>query len=104
MNLPGRISIALPTGALLPGSLDLLRRAGVAELGPTRLGRRLLLDEGDLRVVLVRPSDVPAYVDFGAADLGIVGKDSLWESPGGHYELVDLHFGGCTMVMAVPDG
>jgi ATP phosphoribosyltransferase len=46
---------------------------------------------------------VPAYVDHGAADLGIVGKDILWETPGAHYELVDLRFGGCRLVLAVPE-
>jgi ATP phosphoribosyltransferase len=54
-------------------------------------------------VILVRPADVPAYVDHGAADLGIVGKDILWETAGAHYELVDLHFGDCRLVLAVPD-
>ena len=54
-------------------------------------------------MILVRPADVPAYVDHGAADLGIVGKDVLWESNGSHYELVDLHFGPCRLVLAVPE-
>jgi ATP phosphoribosyltransferase len=54
-------------------------------------------------VVLVKPADVPAYVDYGAADLGVAGKDQLWESPGSHYELVDLAFGGCTLIVAVPE-
>jgi ATP phosphoribosyltransferase len=53
--------------------------------------------------VLVRPADVAAYVDYGSADLGVVGKDQLWESPGPHYELVDLCFGGCVLVLAVPE-
>jgi ATP phosphoribosyltransferase len=53
-------------------------------------------------VILVRPADVPAYVDHGAADLGIVGKDILWETPGAHYELADLRFGECRLVLAVP--
>jgi ATP phosphoribosyltransferase len=97
------ISIALPTGTLFEGAIDLLARAGVAHLDQRRLGRRLLLDHDGLRVILVRPSDVPAYVEFGAADLGVVGKDSLWESPGGHYELVDLGFGYCRLVMAVTE-
>ena len=56
-----------------------------------------------VRIILVRPADVPAYVDHGAADLGIVGKDVLWESNGSHYELVDLHFGPCRLVLAVPE-
>ncbi|HEV2477049.1 MAG TPA: ATP phosphoribosyltransferase [Candidatus Dormibacteraeota bacterium] len=97
------VSIAIPTGALTGGALDLLKKAGLADLSADELGRRLLIDGSDLRVILVRPADVPAYVDQGAADLGIVGKDILWESPGSHYELVDLRFGGCRLVLAVPN-
>ena len=97
------VSIALPTGALLEGSLDLLGRAGVLKLTQREVGRRLLLERGGVRIVLVKPVDVTAYVDFGAADLGVVGKDQLWETSGDHYELVDLHFGACTLVMAVPE-
>ncbi len=97
------LTIALPTGALLEGSLDMLRRAGVARLTPQQLGRRLLVEQGAVRVVLVRPADVFNYVDHGAADLGVVGKDQLWEASGSTYELVDLGFGGCTLVIAVPD-
>jgi ATP phosphoribosyltransferase len=74
----------------------------VVRLSATLLGRQLLVDRPSVRVILVRPADVPAYVDNGAADLGIVGKDVLWESPGAHYELVDLRFGGCRLVLAVP--
>ena len=98
-----RVSIALPTGVLLPGALKLLSRAHLARLSAPELGRKLLVDRAGLRVVLVRPTDVPAYVDHGAADLGIVGKDILWESEGAHYELVDLLFGACQLVLAVPD-
>jgi len=97
------ITLALCTGVLLPGSLELLGRAGVARIDQKQLGRRLLLEKDGIRVVLVRPADVAAYVDHGAADLGIVGKDQLWESPGSHYELVDLDFGGCRLVMAVAE-
>lgn len=96
------VSIALPTGVLLAGALRLLARAGLVRLGAEELGRKLLVDRAGMRVILVRPADVPAYVDHGAADLGIVGKDVLWESPGAHYELVDLGFGGCRLVLAVP--
>ena len=97
------ISIAIPTGILLPGSLELLREAGVVRLDREELGRKLMVERDELRVVLVRPSDVAAYVDYGAADIGVVGKDSLWESVGSHYELVDLKFGGCALVMAVKE-
>jgi ATP phosphoribosyltransferase len=95
------VSIAIPTGVLTGGALDLLARSGLIELSAEELGRRLLVQTGDLRVFLVRPADVPAYVDQGAADLGVVGKDILWEYPGSHYELVDLRFGGCKLVLAV---
>jgi ATP phosphoribosyltransferase len=98
----GKVSIAVPTGALMPGALRLLARAGVARLSAEELGRQLMVDRSGVRVILVRPADVPAYVDHGAADLGIVGKDILWETPGAHYELVDLKFGGCRLVLAVP--
>jgi ATP phosphoribosyltransferase len=98
----GKVSIAVPTGALMPGALRLLARAGLARLTGEELGRQLLVDRAAVRVILVRPADVPAYVDHGAADLGIVGKDILWETPGAHYELVDLGFGACQMVLAVP--
>ncbi len=103
MARPSRISIAVPTGALLPGALKLLAAAGLARLSAPELGRKLMVERGGVRVVLVRPLDVPAYVDHGAADLGIVGKDVLWESDGGHYELVDLRFGECRLVLAVPE-
>jgi len=98
-----RVSIAVPTGALLPGGLRMLAQARLARLSAAELGRQLMVDRPSLRVILVRPADVPAYVDHGAADLGIVGKDVLWESPGSHYELVDLLFGGCKLVLAVPE-
>jgi ATP phosphoribosyltransferase len=98
-----KVSVAVPTGMLLPGALRLLAHAGVMRLSAAELGRRLLVERSGVRVILVRPADVPAYVDHGAADLGIVGKDVLWESNGSHYELVDLHFGPCRLVLAVPE-
>ncbi len=98
-----RVSIAIPTGALHDGARTLLTESGVATIPRDELGRQLLVEADGVRVILVRPSDVPAYVDHGAADLGIVGKDVLWETPGSHYELVDLRFGGCRLVLAVPN-
>ena len=98
------ITIAVPTGYLLPGSLSLVRAAGLADLELESIGRRLIIDVGpDLRLITVRPQDVPVYVDHGSADLGIVGKDALWETERTHYELLDLFFGGCRLVMAVRD-
>lgn len=97
------VSIAIPTGVLMNDALGLLGRTGLVSLTAEELGRQLMVEGAGARVILVRPSDVPAYVDHGAADLGIVGKDILWESPGSHYELVDLKFGGCRLVLAVPE-
>ena len=98
-----KVSIAIPTGALLDGARAVLAGSGLASIGAEELGRQLLVESESVRVIMVRPADVPAYVDHGAADLGIVGKDILWETPGSHYELVDLHFGGCRLVLAVPN-
>ena len=103
MTRDEQVSIAVPTGALHNGALSMLAASGLARLSAEELGRQLLVERDGLRVILVRPSDVPAYVDHGAADLGIVGKDILWEQPGAHYELVDLQFGECRLVLAVPE-
>ncbi|MEA2684307.1 MAG: phosphoribosyltransferase [Chloroflexota bacterium] len=98
------ITMAIPTGYLLPGALAVLRTAGLADLQVEDLGRRLVVDvNSQLRLITVRPQDVPVYVDHGSADLGIVGKDALWETERVHYELVDLAFGACRLVMAVPE-
>lgn len=98
------ITVAVPTGYLLSGSLSLLRAAGLAELDTAAIGRRLIVEAGpELRLITVRPQDVPVYVDHGSADLGIVGKDALWETERVHYELLDLAFGACRLVMAVRD-
>ena len=103
MKTNGGVSIALPTGVLMQDALGLLTRTRLVSLSAEELGRQLMVEGSGARVILVRPADVPAYVDHGAADLGIVGKDILWESPGSHYELVDLRFGGCRLVLAVPE-
>ena len=103
MKTDDAVSIALPTGVLMNDALGLLTRSGLFTLSAEELGRQLMVEGPDARAILVRPADVPAYVDHGAADLGIVGKDILWESPGSHYELVDLKFGGCRLVLAVPE-
>jgi len=97
------LTLAVPRGALLPDTLDLLDRLGVAT-GEVRTNDRKLLFE-DSGVVTMRPSDVPTYVEAGAADLGITGKDVLAEqAERGVYELVDLGFGPCTMVLATTAG
>jgi ATP phosphoribosyltransferase len=98
-----RLRIAVPRGALLEGSLDLLDRLGVDTAEVRSNDRKLLFEEAG--IVTMRPSDVPTYVEHGAADLGITGKDVLLEqSEREVYELLDLGFGECRMVVAARAG
>ena len=98
------LTVALPKGRLLEPAADLFRRLG----WPCDLGngsRQLLATEGNaaggiLRFLLVKPADVPVYVEYGAADLGIVGQDVLWESGRDVYEPLHLDFGRCRLVLA----
>jgi ATP phosphoribosyltransferase len=97
------LTLAVPRGALLQGSLDLLDRLGI-DTTEVRCNDRKLLFE-DAGIVTMRPSDVPTYVEHGAADLGITGKDVLLEAPERDvYELLDLGFGRCAMVVAARSG
>ena len=98
------LRIALPNGTLLGGACDLLREAGVATLEPEQFDDSLLVQGQGLQFVKTRPTDVPVYVEMGACDGGVVGKDILWESSRECYELADLRFGGCRLVLAVPEG
>ena len=101
MSAPLRL--AVPRGALFAGALDLLDRLGVDTAEVRSNDRKLLFEDAGL--VTMRPSDVPTYVEHGAADLGITGKDVLLEQPGRKvYELLDLGFGRCTMVVAARTG
>src|SRR4051795_3525591 len=99
----GGLRLAVPRGALMPETLDLLDRLGV-DTGEVRGNdRRLLFEDADL--ITMRPSDVPTYVEAGAADIGITGKDVLAEHDERDvYELLDLGFGGCRMVFATVEG
>ena len=97
------LTLALPKGRLLPPALDLLRRAGFQGL-PEDDSRRLLFTDptNRLRLLILKPLDVPTYVEHGAADLGIVGKDVLLEQVPDVYEPLDLGFGVCRLVVAEP--
>ncbi|MBV8216968.1 MAG: ATP phosphoribosyltransferase [Solirubrobacterales bacterium] len=97
------LRIAVPRGALLTQTLDLLDRLGL-DTGEVRDNDRKLLFE-DAGIITMRPSDVPTYVEAGAADLGITGKDVLLEqSERELYELADLGYGQCTTVLASVGG
>jgi ATP phosphoribosyltransferase len=98
----GRLTLALPKGRLLDAALDLLRGLGVD--GVDAESRRLIFDDErrGLRLLFLKPADVPAYVTYGAAQLGIVGKDILLEQEPDVYEPLDLGFGVCRLVVAEP--
>jgi ATP phosphoribosyltransferase len=97
------LKIAVPRGALFASTLDLLDRLGLDTREVRENDRKLLFEEAG--IVTMRPSDVPTYVEAGAADLGITGKDVLMEHPEREvYELVDLGYGECTMVLATAAG
>jgi ATP phosphoribosyltransferase len=97
----GPLRLAVPRGALFGETLDVLDAAGV-DTSPLRGDSRSLIFETEgMTLVTMRPSDVPTYVEAGAADVGITGKDVLLEqSDRGVYELLDLGFGRCRMVLA----
>ena len=97
-----RLTLALPKGRLLDGALELLREVGVE--GVDAESRKLIFVDPHrgLRLLFLKPSDVPAYVAYGAADLGIVGKDILLEQDPDVYEPLDLGFGFCRLVVAEP--
>jgi ATP phosphoribosyltransferase len=94
------LTLALPKGRLLDPTLTLLAGMGIRGFEPD--SRRLLQtdDAAGLRFILLKPADVPTYVEHGAADLGIVGKDILLEQQPDVYEPVDLGFGFCRLVVA----
>lgn len=97
----GRLKLAVPRGALFERTLDALERIGVDVTALRADSRSLVFAAGGLLLVTMRPSDVPTYVEAGAADLGITGKDVLMErSDRIVYELLDLGYGECRMVLA----
>jgi ATP phosphoribosyltransferase len=98
-----RLTFAVPRGALFADSLDLLDRLGIDTAEVRSNDRRLLFAESG--IVTMRPSDVPTYVEHGSADIGITGKDVLLEqSQRKVYELLDLGYGECRMVVAAREG
>jgi ATP phosphoribosyltransferase len=97
------LTIAVPRGALFVDTLRTLDGLGVDTAEVRANDRKLLF--GDVGIVTMRPSDVPTYVEAGAADIGITGKDVLMEqSERNVFELLDLGFGRCRMVLATVEG
>jgi ATP phosphoribosyltransferase len=100
---PFGLTIAVPRGALFGPTLDAIDRLGIDSAEVRANDRKLLF--ADVGIVTMRPSDVPTYVEAGAADIGITGKDVLMEqSERNVFELLDLGYGRCTMVVASVKG
>jgi ATP phosphoribosyltransferase len=101
------ITLALSKGRIFEETLPLLEAAGVRLRDDPETSRKLILQTSrrDVRLLVVRASDVPTYVQYGAADLGIAGKDVLLEHGGeGIYQPLDLGIAACRMMVAAPEG
>ena len=98
------LTIALPKGRLADQTLDIMEKAGYDVSAARDKSRKLILEDKDagLRFILSKPSDVPTYVEYGAADIGVVGKDTLLEEGRQLYEVLDLGLGKCRMCVAGP--
>lgn len=96
--------ICVPRGALFDDTIACLEKAGL-DVQPLRdIGRRLVVDAGDIRYITTRPSDVGTFVESGAADVGILGTDVIREYGPDVDELLDLHYGPCRMIYATVAG
>ncbi len=98
------LTIALSKGRLAEQAIELLENAGYDCTAAKDKSRKLILEDEKvgLRFIMAKPSDVPTYVEYGAADLGVVGKDTLLEEGRQLYEVADLGFGKCRMCVAGP--
>lgn len=98
-----RLTIALPKGRLFRESVALLEKINCSAEGLGQ-GRRLVFEDAEQRTrfLILRPVDIPTYVEYGAADVGIVGKDVIEEGERDVYEPLDLQFGRCRLVVAQP--
>jgi ATP phosphoribosyltransferase len=102
-----QLTLALSKGRIFEETLPLLEAAGIKVTEDPETSRKLILQTNDanVRVIIVRASDVPTYVQYGAADFGVAGKDVLLEHGGeGLYQPIDLHIAKCRMSVAVKDG
>jgi len=98
------LRVAVPKGAIFEDALSALQEAGLPAEVVRDNGRKLVYRQGDTEFIVSRPSDVPVFVEYGAADVGIVGKDVLEEHRFNVVELEDLGTGRCRMILAAPGG
>jgi len=101
--MPNSLTLALSKGRIFKETLPLLKAAGIEPIDDPETSRKLILDtnQPDVRLIIVRASDVPTYVEYGGADIGIAGKDVLLEHPDAAlYEPVDLRIACCKLMTA----
>ena len=96
------LRVAVPKGAIFEDALRALAAAGLPAEVVRDNGRRLVYEAGGYEFIVSRPSDVPVFVEYGAADVGVVGKDVLEEQQPNVVELLDLGTGACRMILAAP--
>lgn len=102
-DMKDTLTIALSKGRIFKDTVPLLRAAGIEPLDDPETSRKLILDTNheDVKLVIIRATDVPTYVQYGAADLGVAGKDVLMEHGGQDlYELLDLQIARCKLMVA----
>ena len=99
------ITVALPKGKLFQRSVELLAKVGYSADNVTEDSRKLVISNEDskVRFIITKTVDLPTYVEYGAADIGIIGKDVLLEERKDVYELLDLKYGRCRLMLAVPE-
>ncbi len=102
MSARSKLRVAVPKGAIFEDALRALEGAGLPVEVLREDGRKLVYEAGETEFIVSRPSDVPVFVEYGAADVGIVGKDVLEEQEPNVVELKNLGTGGCSMVLAAP--
>ena len=100
----GMLRMAVPKGALFAGTLSVLVRAGIDVGALADPGRQLIIDTAQMRFIICKPTDIPAYVAYGAADVAVSGADVLAEAGLDVVELADLGFGACRFVVAEREG
>ena len=102
MSARNKLRVAVPKGAIFEDALRALEETGLRVEVLREDGRKLVYEADETEFIVSRPSDVPVFVEYGAADVGIVGKDVLEEQEPNVVELRDLGTGGCSMVLAAP--
>ncbi len=103
LSATDKMRFAIPKGALFAESVAALQEAGMDVEALRDPGRQLLIETPDIDYLIGKPSDIPIYVAYGAADVGIAGKDTLVESALDVVEMLDLGFGACRFVVAEPE-